>query len=156
VSMSRIPFDQLPAEVRQAIADKTGAVHQAVTTPGGMNSGIASVLDTDSGPVFVKGIPTDHPQVSAQHREATVAPHLPSSCPRLFWHLELGGWSLLGHEVVNGRHADYAPGSPDLPLAEAAHAELQGDHRTSRRRHQAGRGPVGRIRATWHVAALRR
>jgi hypothetical protein len=126
VAMSRIPFEQLPAEVRQAVADKTGTVHQAVTAPGGMNSGIASVLDTDSGPVFVKGIPADHPQVSAQRREAAVAPHLPSSCPRLFWHLELDGWSLLGYEVVDGRHADYAPGSSDLPLVEAALAELQG------------------------------
>ncbi|NUS16576.1 MAG: aminoglycoside phosphotransferase [Streptomyces sp.] len=126
MSMSRVPFEQLPADVRQAVADKTGAVRQAVTAPGGMNSGIASVLDTDSGPVFVKGIPTDHPQVAAQHREAAVAPHLPSSCPRLFWHLELDGWSLLGYEVIDGRHADYTPGSPDLPLVEAALAELQG------------------------------
>ncbi|MFI0718422.1 aminoglycoside phosphotransferase [Streptomyces sp. NPDC021224] len=123
--MSRVPFEQLPAEVRRAVADKTGAVHQAMTAPGGMNSGIASVLDTDSGAVFVKGVPTDHPQVGAQHREAAVAPHLPPSCPQLFWHLELGGWSLLGYEVVDGRHADYAPGSPDLPLVEAALAELQ-------------------------------
>jgi hypothetical protein len=124
--MSRIPFEQLPADVRRAIADKTGAVHQAVTAPGGMNSGIASVLDTDSGPVFVKGIPADHPQVGTQHREAEVAPHLPASCPRLYWHLELDGWSLLGYEVIDGRHADYTPGSPDLPLVEAALTELQG------------------------------
>ncbi|MFF7155285.1 aminoglycoside phosphotransferase [Streptomyces sp. NPDC008139] len=123
--MSRIPFEQLPADVRQAVGDKTGAVHQVVTAFGGMNSGIASVLDTDSGPVFVKGIPTDHSQVGAQRREAAVAAHLPASCPRLYWHLEAGGWSLLGYEVVNGRHADYTPGSPDLPLVEAALAELQ-------------------------------
>ena len=126
MSMSRIPFDQLPADVRQAVADKTGTVHRAVTAPGGMNSGIASVLTTDSGRVFVKGIPTGHPQVGAQRREAAVAPHLPASCPRLYWHLETGGWSLLGYEMVDGRHADYAPGSPDLPLVEAALTELQG------------------------------
>lgn len=126
MSMYRIAFGQLPAEVRQAVADRTGAVHHAATTSGGMNSGIASVLETDSGAVFVKGIPADHPQVGAQQREAAVAAHLPSSCPRLYWHLELDGWSLLGYEVVDGRHADYAPGSPDLPLVEAALAELQG------------------------------
>lgn len=126
MSMSRIPFEQLPAEIRRAVADKTGAVRQAVTAPGGMNSGIASVLGTDSGPVFVKGIPSGHPQAGAQRREAAVAPHLPASCPRLYWHLELGGWSLLGYEVVDGRHADYAPGSPDLRLVEAALTELQG------------------------------
>jgi hypothetical protein len=122
----RIPFEQLPADVRQAVADKTGAVRQTVTASGGMNSGIASVLETEGGSVFVKGIPADHPQVGAQRREAAVAPHLPASCPRLYWHLELDGWSLLGYEVVDGRHADYSPGSPDLPLVEAALAELQG------------------------------
>lgn len=125
MSMSRIPFEQLPAGIRRAIADKTGAVHQAATAPGGMNSGIASVLETESGRVFVKGIRTDHPQVDAQRREAAIAPHLPASCPRLYWHLELDSWSLLGYEVADGRHADYAPGSPDLPLVEAALTELQ-------------------------------
>ncbi|MFE7245817.1 aminoglycoside phosphotransferase [Streptomyces sp. NPDC057580] len=124
--MFRIPFEQLPADIRQIVADKTGALLQAVTVRGGMNSGIASVLETESGSVFVKGIPADHPQVGAQRREAAVAPHLPTSCPRLYWHLELDGWSLLGYEVVDGRHADYAPGSPDLPLVAAALTELQG------------------------------
>ncbi|MEU3402135.1 aminoglycoside phosphotransferase [Streptomyces filamentosus] len=123
--MTRIPFEQLPHDVRQAVADKTGAVHQAVTVSGGMNSGIASVLETASGRVFVKGIPAGHPQVTAQRREAAIAPHLPTSCPRLYWHLELDGWSLLGYEVLDGRHANYAPGSADLPLVEAALAELQ-------------------------------
>ncbi|WP_327660898.1 MULTISPECIES: aminoglycoside phosphotransferase [unclassified Streptomyces] len=124
--MPRIPFEQLPADVRRAVTDKTGAVHRAVTVQGGMNSGIASVLETESGSVFVKGIPSDHPQAGTQRREAAVAPHLPMSCPRLYWHLERDGWSLLGYEVINGRHADYAPGSPDLPLVEAALTELQG------------------------------
>ncbi|MEU3390420.1 phosphotransferase family protein [Streptomyces albidoflavus] len=124
--MSRIPFEQLPADVRQAVVDKTGTVHEAQTVRGGMNSGIASVLETESGSVFVKGIPANHAQAGAQRREAAIAPHLPTSCPRLYWHLELDGWSLLGYEVVDGRHADYTPGSPDLPLVEAALTELQG------------------------------
>jgi hypothetical protein len=123
--MSRIPFEQLPADVRQAVADKAGRVHQAVTVTGGMNSGIASLLHTDSGPLFLKGIPSGHPQAGAQHREAAVAPHLPTSCPRLYWHLELGGWDLLAYEAVDGRHADHTPGSSDLPLVEAALTELQ-------------------------------
>ncbi|MFE3230420.1 hypothetical protein, partial [Nocardia sp. NPDC059228] len=82
MSMSRIPFAQLPADVRQAVTDKTGPVHQAVAMTGGMNSGVASVLETESGSVFVKGIASDHAQVSAQRREAEIAPHLPTSCPR--------------------------------------------------------------------------
>ncbi|MFE2992709.1 aminoglycoside phosphotransferase [Streptomyces sp. NPDC059262] len=125
MSISRIPFEQLPADARRAVADKTGSVHHTETMSGGMNSGIASVLHTDSGPVFVKGIPSDHHQVDAQRREAAVAPHLPASCPRLHWHIEAAGWSLLGYEVVDGRHADYTPGSADLELVEAALTELQ-------------------------------
>ncbi|MFS7874703.1 hypothetical protein ACEYXF_15455 [Streptomyces asiaticus] len=79
MSMFRIPFDQLPADVRRAVTDKTGAVRQSVTMTGGMNSGIASVLETESGSVFVKGIASDHPQVAAQRREAAIAP---PTCPR--------------------------------------------------------------------------
>ncbi|WP_344387182.1 aminoglycoside phosphotransferase [Streptomyces vastus] len=123
--MPRQHFHQLPAEVRQAVADKTGPIHAARTVGGGMNSGIAAYLDTDSGPVFVKGIPADHPQAPAQQREAAINPYLPRACPRLFWHLETGGWDLLGYEVLAGRHADYSPGSPDLPLVADALAELQ-------------------------------
>ncbi|MFE6903760.1 aminoglycoside phosphotransferase [Streptomyces sp. NPDC057717] len=125
MSIPRIPFEQLPADARRAVADKTGTVHHTETMTGGMNSSIASVLHTDSGPVFVKGIPADHHQVDAQRREAAVASHLPASCPRLHWHIEAAGWSLLGYEVVHGRHADYAPGSADLELVEAALTELQ-------------------------------
>jgi hypothetical protein len=123
--MLRRHFHDLPAEARQAIADKAGPVHAARTADGGLNSGIAAFIDTDHGTVFVKGIPTDHPQVPAQRREAAVNPHLPRACPRLHWHIETAGWDLLGYEVLQGRHADYAPGSPDLTLVAAAIEELQ-------------------------------
>ncbi|WP_405896025.1 aminoglycoside phosphotransferase [Streptomyces sp. NBC_00104] len=123
--MLRQHFHELPAEARQAIADKTGPVQAARTAGGGMNSGIAALLDTDSGPVFVKGIPADHPQAPAQQREAGINPHLPQDCPRLYWHLETAGWDLLGYEIITGRHAVYAPGSPDLPLVATALTDLQ-------------------------------
>lgn len=125
MSMPRRHFHDLPAEARQAIADKTGLVHAARTAEGGLNSGIATFLDTDSGTLFVKGIPVDHTQAPAQRREAAINPHLPRACPRMYWHLEAGGWDLLGYEVIAGRHADYSPGSPDLRLVAAAVAELQ-------------------------------
>ena len=54
--MIRRHFHDLPVEARQAIADKAGPVHAARTADGGLNSGIATFLDTDHGPVFVKGI----------------------------------------------------------------------------------------------------
>lgn len=125
MSMLRQHFHELPAQARQAVTDKTGPIHAARTAGGGMNSGIACFLDTDSGAVFVKGIPADHPQAPAQQREAAINPHLPPACPRLYWHIEAGGWVLLGYEVLAARHADYHPGSPDLPLVATALAELQ-------------------------------
>ncbi|MFF0590985.1 aminoglycoside phosphotransferase [Streptomyces sp. NPDC003781] len=123
--MIRRHFHDLPVEARQAIAERAGPVHAARTADGGLNSGIAAFLDTGQGSVFVKGIPTDHPQAPAQRREAAINPHLPRACPRLYWHIEVAGWDLLGYEVLPGRHADYSPGSTDLPLVAAALAELQ-------------------------------
>ncbi|MER8009679.1 aminoglycoside phosphotransferase [Streptomyces sp. NPDC094149] len=123
--MLRRHFHDLPIEARQAIADKAGTVLAARTAGGGLNSGIAAFIDTADGQVFVKGIPTDHPQAPAQRREAAIAPHLPRSCPRLYWHIETAGWDLLGYEVLQGRHANYTPGSKDLPLITAALEELQ-------------------------------
>jgi hypothetical protein len=39
---------------------------------------------------------------------------------RLLWHIETAGWNVLGFEPIDGHHADYAPGSSDLPkVAEA-------------------------------------
>lgn len=40
--------------------------------------------------------------------------------PRLHWHTWADGWLLLGFEHVAGRHANLAPGSPDLPLVADA------------------------------------
>lgn len=125
MSMHRRHFHDLPAQARQAIADKTGPIQSARTAEGGLNSGIAAFIHVDGGTVFVKGIPTDHPQAPAQRREAAIAPHLPRACPRLYWHMEAAGWDILGYEVIHGQHADYSPGSPDLPLVAAAIEELQ-------------------------------
>ncbi|MEB8341301.1 aminoglycoside phosphotransferase [Streptomyces endophyticus] len=125
MAMPRLHFEELNDAVREAITDKTGTIYAARTAGGGMNSGVAALLDTDSGPVFVKGIPHDHPQVHAQQREAVINPYLPDASPRLHWHIEAGGWDLLGYEVLPARHADYRPGSPDLDLVVAAVDELQ-------------------------------
>ncbi|MGW1667079.1 aminoglycoside phosphotransferase [Streptomyces microflavus] len=71
------------------------------------------------GEVFLKGIPSGHGQVRTQEREAMINPYVVAVSPRLLWRLETNGWSLLGFEAVRGRHADFAPGSPDLPRVAA-------------------------------------
>jgi len=82
---------------------------------GGRNSPVAAVLDTADGAVFVKGIPVDQRGAATQAREAAMAPHVTKVAPTLLRHLpDAAGWNVLGFEYVEGRHADYAPGSPDL------------------------------------------
>lgn len=125
MSMSRLAFDQLPDAARQAVTVQVGRITSARTAGGGINSGVAAVLDTEAaGPVFVKGIPADHPQVTAQRREVAVSPFLPEACPQLRWHVEAGGWVLLGYEAVQGRQTDYTV-VEDLRLVLAAMEELQ-------------------------------
>jgi hypothetical protein len=111
----RITWDELPEATRAAIIGRTGPVHAARTVSGGRNSPLAAVLDTATGPVFVKGLPVGHRSAATQAREAATAPHVAEVAPALLWHLpDAAGWNVLGFEYVEGRHADYPPGSPDL------------------------------------------
>lgn len=118
--VARIPWETLPRPARQAVEECTGPILHIEPVTAGANSGIAAVLETASGLVFVKGIPSGHPQIRTQHREAAIAPHLPAASPRLLWQVQASGWDLLGYERITGRHADYRPGSTDL--AHVAHA----------------------------------
>jgi hypothetical protein len=74
------------------------------------------VLETGSGPVFLKGLTKDQPGVVTQQKEADLAPAVAGVSPHLLWHEQVDGWDLLAFEAVeDARHADYAPGSPDVP-----------------------------------------
>ncbi|MFS8199259.1 aminoglycoside phosphotransferase [Streptomyces sp. CWNU-52B] len=123
--VDRVHWDDLPLAARDAIQQYTGPVLRTTTAETGANSGIAATLHTADASLFVKGMPIDHPQARTQQREAAINPHLPPSCPRLLWHVQAVGWDLIGYEHLVGRHADYAPGSPDLPLVAHALDELQ-------------------------------
>lgn len=123
--MQRTHWTDLPPTVRDAIQQRTGPVLRARTATEGMNSEIAALLDTTRGGVFVKGLRMGTTAAKAQHREATVAPYLQPVAPRLLWQLRAGGWHLLAFERLTGRHADYTPGSPDLPAVIDAVIRLQ-------------------------------
>lgn len=122
--MQRTDWDQLTAPVREAIERRTGPVHTAQTATAGKNSTIAALLDTARGTVFVKGLRTDDPRVGGQHREAAVGPHVSPLSPELLWQTEVDGWNLLGFQAAAGRHADYSPGSADLPTVIEAMRRL--------------------------------
>jgi hypothetical protein len=54
-----------------------------------------------------------------------VSPYIEGIGPRLLWHETVAGWDLVGFEAVEGaRHADYTPGSPDLPKLAAVMHQL--------------------------------
>ncbi|MFD0501985.1 hypothetical protein ACFQ0G_01650 [Streptomyces chiangmaiensis] len=123
--VDRIHWTDLPAPARAAVEAHTGPVLSADTAQAGVNSGIAATIRTAETVLFVKGVPADDPQVRTQHREAAINPYLPPASPRMLWHVQAGGWDLIGYQRLTGRHADYTPGSPDLPLVAHAVAELQ-------------------------------
>jgi hypothetical protein len=120
----RVAWQNLPAQVRAAIQARTGPI-TAVRTPGtGQNSPLAAIVTTDGGTVFAKGMPSAHRRVITQAREAATAPLVPHLSPALLWHFDEGGWNVLGYEYVEGRHADYRSGSPDLDLLVALMTDL--------------------------------
>ncbi|MEU4066577.1 aminoglycoside phosphotransferase [Streptomyces wedmorensis] len=123
--VERAHWEDLPPTVRAAVEAHIGPVQHAHTVAAGVNSGIAAVLESPNGSVFLKGVPLDHPQIHTQRRETLINPYLPNTSPRILWHVEAEGWDLIGYERISGRHADYSPGSPDLPLVAAAVRELQ-------------------------------
>jgi hypothetical protein len=122
--LPRTHWDQLSDHVRNAIQDRTGPVLDAETATEGLNSALAAILQTTSGSVFVKGLRTDHPGVVTQRREALINTYVRTVAPRLLWQVEVDGWSLLAFDYIEGRHADYSPGSPDLPKVIDAMAAL--------------------------------
>jgi len=120
--MQRVTWVNLPPGLRDRIESEAGPVLEAETASEGRNSEVATSLTTPAGKVFIKGLRTDHPRVWTQDREAMVNPYVLPVAPRLLWQVEAEGWNVLGFEHVAGRHADYSPGSPDLPkVIDAIH-----------------------------------
>jgi hypothetical protein len=124
--VQRTDWEDLGQDVRDLIQAQTGPALHPRTVLSGLNSQLAVVLDTGAGQVFVKGLRTDHPGVVRQRREAMINPYVLPVAPRLRWQAEGAGWSLLGFDYLpHARHADYAPGSADLPAVVHALNQLQ-------------------------------
>ncbi|MDX3752679.1 aminoglycoside phosphotransferase [Streptomyces sp. AK08-02] len=124
--IDRIDFADLPDDVQGSVIARTGPLLSTATMPSGFNSAISARLTTEHGEVYVKGLPADHPRAWTQQREAAVGPYVSGISPRVRWHLRAGGWDLVAFDALDGRHADYAPGSEDLPLVAATLERLSG------------------------------
>lgn len=112
MAVPRLHWEQLPTAVRDATQALLGPVLSATTVSDGLNSAIAAILDTPDGRVFVKGLRSG---TVSQQREAAINPSVRAVSPELLWRIEIAGWDLLCFEYVDGRGADYTPGSSDLP-----------------------------------------
>ena len=114
----RPTWPDLPAAIRTAIEDRLGAkVTSWVSHDGGYSPGLASVLTTERGQVFVKTAAPDQTEALRLHRnEAVKAARLPATLPSpaFLWSLEVqddGGvagadaptWAVLAFEPVHGR-----------------------------------------------------
>ncbi|RJL21203.1 phosphotransferase [Bailinhaonella thermotolerans] len=109
----------LPAPVLRAIEARTGPVVRTIPALVGDQADVAATLVTAEGKVFVKAAPIRRAAVRGLRREALLAPRLTGLAPRLRWTLEGEGWLVLGWEHIEGRHADYGPGSADLEILAA-------------------------------------
>jgi hypothetical protein len=118
VEFAAAAHQQLPASVRSAIEDRTGAVLRAVVPEAGRNSDLSAVLHTAEGLLFCKGIAESDGSRGRMHRhEADINQWVPTTiAPRLRWRTEVDGWLLLGFDHVPGRYADLSPRSVDLPV----------------------------------------
>lgn len=97
----------------------TGPVLRAESVIAGFSSQLATVIDTEDGRTFIKGVQQQDPEVWTQHREAALARHVTPVGPRLLWQIAAGGWDLLGFEFIAGHFADYRIDADLVATAEA-------------------------------------
>ncbi|MBO2448372.1 hypothetical protein J4573_14805 [Actinomadura barringtoniae] len=119
----RIHWEDLPCAARQQVEQHTGQVVAVRTVSTGRNSAVAAVLESERGRVFIKGVDHSQPRRWTQDMEEMINPYVLSFTPRLLWRVN-GDWDILGFEYLDGRHADYAPGSPDVDKVVLTFTEL--------------------------------
>jgi hypothetical protein len=112
-------------EARQLIETQTGPIRAVKEVSEGRNSEISVIVRADDDVTFVKGRRTDHPQVWTQEREKIINPSVRRISPWLKWSSRNDDWDLLGFEYVPGSHADYSPGSADIPKVARTLRKLQ-------------------------------
>lgn len=113
----------MPHDLKDAIERRTGRILSAQTMTAGKNSPVAATVLTAKGKTFVKALPANDRRSANQLREAAVAPLVEAISPALCWQFEEAGWIVLGYQHVQGRHADYRPGSA-YPGARTARRRL--------------------------------
>lgn len=105
-------------EFWSAIEPFTGIVSDFHRTERGTASDMTAIVSCESGSFFVKAMRNVPGGRRDQiERERLINPHVLSMSPLLRWHVDEGEWYALGFDLADGRCAEFAPGSPDLPAA---------------------------------------
>ncbi|MEV6987317.1 hypothetical protein AB0M95_39505 [Sphaerisporangium sp. NPDC051017] len=113
---TNVQFGELPPTVIAAVERRIGGIVETRPVAGGAGSVVSAYVETVYGRYYVKGLPADHPRAWTLSREFDVNPFVVPVSPRLEWRITLDGWDLLVFQYVDGRHADYSPGSTDLAV----------------------------------------
>jgi len=118
----RVAWADLPAGLRGRLEEAAGTFVRAEQVSAGHNCLIGMILHTTSGQWFLKGVLAGHPRAAWTHaNEAAINPWVAPVTAPLKFRVQDNSWDVLGFGYLAGhRHADLAPGSPDLPAIAAA------------------------------------
>ncbi|MGW3952726.1 hypothetical protein ACWEKM_17770 [Streptomyces sp. NPDC004752] len=117
---------ELPEDaILPLIREHTGPVTGIRRTERGFSSDLTAMVDCAKGPFFLKAM-RNRPggRRKSLIRERRINAYLGHLSPPLLWDVEAENWLVLGFEAVDGRSADFAPGSPDLPLVVDALGQI--------------------------------
>jgi hypothetical protein len=112
-------------DVRELIEAEIGSFDVVKYVSDGLNSEVSIIARADADITFIKGRQADHPWAWTQQRERAINPAVRSISPRIKWSACNSQWDLNGFEYIPGRHADYSPGSTDLPEVVRTLQQLQ-------------------------------
>ncbi|MCW2929125.1 MAG: hypothetical protein JWM19_87 [Actinomycetia bacterium] len=112
-------------QARDLIEKQTGPISAVTELSEGRNSEISVIVHAGSERTFVKGRRAGHRWAWTQERERIINPLVRHVSATLKWSAASDDWNLLGFECIPGDHADYSPGSPDIPKVINALLHLQ-------------------------------
>lgn len=125
--MERYGWDDLPSSVTTAVRHHVGAATVVREVEQGQNCNVALVLRCDDNDLFLKGVKGKSPKMRWLRNEAEAGTLAPGLAPatRFSENVEADDlWFLVGFEYVNGRPADFKPGSDDLAIVAATAARI--------------------------------
>ncbi|WP_233226320.1 phosphotransferase [Amycolatopsis sp. CA-126428] len=138
--IERFGWDALPEAVRDEVQAHIGDVTVIRDVAEGQNCNLALVVRGDAGEVFLKGVVGISPRMRWLRNEAAAGDLVRGIAPSTRFSADIEPeWFVVGFEYVEGRAADFTPGSSDLEIVASTVAEIS--------RHPAG--PAAPLSERW-------